>query len=477
MNSYLSSTEKAQFIRIMHMTDVIAEAIDIYAGLESTDKTFLAELRHGRTRINKAVNLRRSALNKDSDEKLTASVARIHPIFVPTPEAKKAYKEISELQSTLPMNIEDLQDWYGFVIDSTCATCFRADYEECPARRVLSKYEICPMDPGAKGKCQYSYATSESVAPEQEVSGIAEKFESLDLGEELVPPTEIVSQQVQELQAKLELAERRFDFQTEECLELFNANILLVQQLEEIQAKWDNLFDKNKKLADEVEVLTIEQIKENIYGDGDDDSNYENYNVPIILGLNNGNKIVVHLPEYMTSKLIEEIQRPQRLSRGTIAKFIDNELIAVDMQEVVTMQIADFPDGSWVRPQLIEPAYEFTNERELYRIECKCGSEYLATMNAGRGKANCRDCKYTVFADRQADKFVDPVGGSEATLLTNRYFVTNEPRNPQPVQERDSIDNNYIKMNSRVFEVVSELKDIKITNHGRGYKDPCQLFG
>lgn len=117
MNSYISANEKAQLIRVILMEKVLQDAINIYAGLDSTDKAFLAELRHGRTRINKAVKLRRLSLDNEADDKLLAGAAKLEPMFLARPEAKKAYKEIIELQSTLPMDIEDLQDWYGFTIE------------------------------------------------------------------------------------------------------------------------------------------------------------------------------------------------------------------------------------------------------------------------------------------------------------------------------------------------------------------------
>lgn len=166
----------------------------------------------------------------------------------------------------------------------------------------------------------------------------------------------------------------------------------------------------------------------------------------------------------MAAKLMEDIQRPNQ-SKSICARYIDGQFVAIDMQEVVAMQVVGLPDGDWVKPQLNVTAYEFTTEQERYRIECKCGTEYFATMNAGRSKANCRDCKYTVFADRQTDKIIDQASGSEATLLTNRYFVTNPPQSPQY----------NIPLEKMELKEVPDLRNIK--NVGRDYKDPCQLLG
>lgn len=518
MNPYVSANEKAQLIRIILMKKVLEDAIDIYAGLDSTDKAFLGELRHGRTRIEKAVKLRRLALDNDADDKLLAGAAKLEPMFLARPEARKAHKEIVELQSTLPMDIEDLQDWYGFTIEFTCKNCTKGDYTDCPARRVLTKYEICPIDPGAKDKCQYSYAEDTSVV-EPKVPGIIEKPEFAELGSVSFREHYAVKRQVEELQEKLDLAEKRFDFQTEECLELVKENCLLEEQLAEydrlkmvindilhpngngpvnpsmcdivayirgdfsvfrgqisdLQTRCDELSKQSND-----PVVEIKQIEEDQHADDCADYNDKEIitdedSLPVFLGLNNGNKLEMLLPESMANKLIEDIQRP-RLSRSICARFINGEFVAIDLQEVVATRVSGLVDADWVKHQPIAPSYEFTTEQELYHVECKCGTEYFAAMNAGRTKANCRDCKYTVFADRSADKIISPTGGAEATLLTNRYFVTNEPRIPQQyIQEKVPVHSNHNLSNSRELKPVAELRDIK--NVGRGYKDPCQLFG
>ncbi|MCC5468126.1 DUF5651 domain-containing protein [Pelosinus baikalensis] len=71
------------------------------------------------------------------------SISKLRIMFMATPEAVQANKDMLQLKSTLPIYVEDFQDWYSFVIESTCKTCTRADYTECAARRVLSKYDGC----------------------------------------------------------------------------------------------------------------------------------------------------------------------------------------------------------------------------------------------------------------------------------------------------------------------------------------------
>jgi len=465
MNNYLAREEKNNLVRLMILKVQLEKVLETYSALGNVDKAFLADLRHSKTRLHKATEIRVGYLDDDAKKNLLSAISKLHITFLPTPEAKKAHKEMLELQSMMPIAVEDFENWYEFIIETTCKPCTKLDYEECPARKVLLKYGIFPADPGAKDKCQYSYA---AVVVEPAVPGqLIEKTEFAELGsvsfrehyavkkqiEELQEKNAKYIEQIQELHGKVNLAEKRFDFQTEECLELFNENNLLVQQLEEskeLQVKWDDLFDINKKLTNEVEKLTIEQIKENL-GSAEEQ---EELLHPVVIGLISGGKLEFDLPEYFAKNLITEIKR-SKLSRGICAQHIDGEFIAIDMQEVVTLQVVGLPGAEVIKPhtQAAQAVVQTQNisEPERYWIECKCGSEYFATMNAGRPIASCRDCQSRVFADRQAEKHID-YDRKSATIMTNRYFVS---RDPQPSQE-------------------NSLRDIK--NTGRGYKDPCQLF-
>ncbi|AIF52036.1 hypothetical protein UFO1_2489 [Pelosinus sp. UFO1] len=406
------------------MSDVLKDAIDIYAGLESTDKAFLSELRHGKTRINKAIAYRRSALDKEADEKLTASVAKLHPMFLPTPEAKKAHKEILELQTTLPMNVEDFQDWYSFVIETTCKTCTRADYEECPARRVLNKYEVFPFDPEAKNKCQYSYAMPE----ENEIAslGIVSAVTSNDTGETL---------------AKIQ--------DDCECVELREAK----QQINIMENDYKALYERNRNLIQQVEELTIEQINDSLECDSEEETG-DYMSIEILL--NTGEKPSMCLPARMVECLMEEIKRPNRLTRSICSQHVNDELITIDMQNVVAIHVTGLPELDWIRPQ---PVYEYTTEQERYRVECKCGAEYFCNMNPSRPKARCRDCQSIVYADRGAGKVVDPCNTTGATLLTNRYYVEDKPKVSEHIENSSGHD----------------LREIS-KNNGRGYKDPCKIL-
>jgi hypothetical protein len=230
-------------------------------------------------------------------------------------------------------------------------------------------------------------------------------------------------------------------------------------QISELQVECDRLAAENSRLVKEVETLTAEQIRENLYSD-DHESEYDS--VAVVLGLVNGNKITLDLPKHLTSRLLEDIQRPNRLSRGICAQYIDDEFIAIDMQEVAVIQVGGLPGVEWIKPQPILPVYEFTTEQERYRVECKCGAEYFCKMNPKRPKARCRDCQETVFADRQAEEIIDPADGAEATLLTNRYFVSREP-----YQVNEPCQN---------LSPRRELREIS-KNHGREYIDPCRIVG
>jgi hypothetical protein len=179
--------------------------------------------------------------------------------------------------------------------------------------------------------------------------------------------------------------------------------------------------------------------------------------VLVAIGMRNGTRIDLRMSEYLAINLLSELERPNRHARPICACHFGNELIEVDMQEVVSVQATGIEDGVWPQPQEysfqtpVVKEYEDTGERELYRVECKCGAEYFCAMNVGREKARCRDCQENVFADRHAEP-VRTETGAKATLLTNRYWVEREPRPEQPVATTPNEGNS-----------------------GSGYSDPCKI--
>ncbi|AJQ27532.1 hypothetical protein [Pelosinus fermentans] len=183
------------------------------------------------------------------------------------------------------------------------------------------------------------------------------------------------------------------------------------------------------------------------------------------------------LPKHMTECLIAEIKRPSRFSRSICAKFVDDEFVAIDMQEVFAMHVSGLADIEWAKPIQVQTQSTSTTDQERYRIECSCGAEYFANMYngfpGGRTKGRCRECQSTVFADRQVDEIPDPSDGAEATLLTNRYFVIREPY--QAREENAPVSRPIIPKSRELNVVPPDLRNIK--NIGRDYEDPCRLLG
>lgn len=68
MKPYLSRDEKEYFIRLSAMMVLLEEAIASYAKANSTDKDFLKLLRTGRTNLQKALQLRGSALEPSAKQ-------------------------------------------------------------------------------------------------------------------------------------------------------------------------------------------------------------------------------------------------------------------------------------------------------------------------------------------------------------------------------------------------------------------------
>jgi len=158
MNPYLSREEKSNYVRTTALVELLETTIDGYTKARSVDKKFLKFLRMGRTLIRKAVLMRSAALTEEAKDDFYKQANRLEFICIPKLEARKAFDEILKLQTTLPMEMHDFEDWYEEVIEVTCKTCRRPDWTVCKMRRVLHKYGVYPIDPSALGKCQYSYA-------------------------------------------------------------------------------------------------------------------------------------------------------------------------------------------------------------------------------------------------------------------------------------------------------------------------------
>lgn len=314
---------------------------------------------------------------------------------------------------------------------------------------------------GFKSMYALNKALKEMGAEEPAAEGMVEKPEFAELGSVSFQEHYAVKKQVEDLQA--DLAE--YDRLKMVINDILHPNgdgpanpsmcdiVAYVRsdlnafrgQISDLQTRCDELIEQSNNLVGE-----IEQIKENQHGA--DESHGEL--LAVNLGIKNGSKLTFHLPEHMSRKLVEDMQRPNRFSRGICAQFVNGEFIAIDMQEVVAMQVAGLSELDWAKTQT-------TVEQSRYRIECDCGAEYFANMysgfEGGRNRGRCRVCTKTVFVDHQAEKVTDPADGVEAILLTNRHFIERETQEP------------------KVVSAPPTLSDIK--NIGRGYKDPCQLFG
>jgi hypothetical protein len=476
MNAYLSREEKENYIRATALAAQLELTIDSYASAKNTDPQFLKYLRMGRTMLTKALTMRSNALDMDVKNEFVTQVSRLQLICVATPEAKKAHQELLALKTTLPMELRDFEDWYESVIETTCKRCLRDDFTECKTRRILVKYGVYPIDPEAKIKCQYSYIGT----PE------AEELQPVD--DEMVPvPGMVYNAALAMVKAKEDsINENYVPFIKQLQAEINTAKVQLVdilyfeddrpensgldeliacvkesfqncdtqyhEQMEEIRSLRARVADADGKLTaaneaenkikhiantalDDVLRLTkdrdefrqqVSELQSQIQvAVAAQEQPKEEY--PVSIGLASGGEFDYILPAHITEVMIKEIQQP-RHSRGTCAQYVAGQLIAIDLQEVVTLHVDKLPQGEWVKKKTVVTANgsvsPIPSEQRKYRVECKCGAEYFAEMNAGRAKAWCRQCKAAVFTDRKADS--KAADGSAATLLTNRYWVERE---------------------------------------------------
>lgn len=157
MNPYFSRQEKENFIRLMILEGILDVIIEDYEKVKKPDKQFMADMRRARTFTTKALNRRQSFLDDTAKRNFIEGMQRLEVLFVPKNEAKKQFQEVVKLQSVMPFEAADFQDWYEFLIEHACRNCTRKDFAECQARRILMKYDIYAYNPAATDICQYSY--------------------------------------------------------------------------------------------------------------------------------------------------------------------------------------------------------------------------------------------------------------------------------------------------------------------------------
>jgi hypothetical protein len=372
MNPYVSQTERENLIRLLVVQPILQEIIKVYAGQDGTDKKFIGDLRHARTRMDKAIDARRSFLDPDADERLRKSVGRLQLLFMPTPEAKKAHKEMLELKSNFPMDVSDFGDWYSFVIETTCKTCIRTEYEECPARRVLAKYDVHAIDSGATNKCQYSYVGT----PEAETLAAEIDAETV--------PTEKYNQAVAELNVMTE----RFEQSVQRCSEL-------EQRLEESKAPSQELIElseRYKELATDFDSLTVKVKSE-------------------------------YLPEFERQRA--RIAEMEEVNATVIMAVAAHETAKEKMVEAMAKlfkQPVSAPQPVREEKKIPDPVI---SPIQQYKIECKCGASYHCRMSGGRENANCRTCNAVVHAAPE-EKRHNPFGEGSVIVLTNRIRSAQE---------------------------------------------------
>ena len=476
MNSYLSREEKEHFIRATALVTQIQETIENYAGRKSTDPEFLKYLRMGRTMLSKAMEMRSAALDRDEQKEFFRQTERLELIFVPKAEAKKAYAELVALKTTIPMELADFEEWYSCVIEVTCKTCTFENYAACPIRKILTKYGVFPIDPEAKDKCQYCYVGTDQIDKPEPVAGVATvPVEQYNVA---VAEYKLLQKKVAALSQDYD-ARFAADFEKaiQQCVEngccpecgdseSHKKDCTVGEQERIIVKEYENQIERlNKKVEDISEQLIIAKkaaaaapVPQPV-----PEVTSNKKLLPVTLGLTSGNKLSLELPEIFARNLLSEIQRTSRSARAICSHQVGGERITVDMQEIVTLQATGLVDAPkpqpkpLIKPQQVEVSQETlcSDGRERYSVECKCGAEYFCSMNAGRFRANCRDCGAPLFADRARGP-VD-VDGYPSTMLTNTYFVEQPwPQGPKP-------------------ETRAQAKPVTRRDDGK-YADPCDPF-
>lgn len=364
MNPYLSRDEKRNFVQLEALSISQEAVLAIYQDTKSADSDFLKYLRTANTWLKKAIAHRKKFLNEDAKIDFIKQVSRLNLIFVPSDEAKKEYAEMKELSENFVMPIADFEDWYCEVIEHSCKTCTRTDWEKCKMHCLMTKYGVFPADPEAKTKCPYSYVGMEDALPARVEDDVEKKEEILEA--------------------------THSDLETVEKPGVEKVEPVIATR---IASKGMIAADIHLKNGNKIEIDLPKYLAQNIVeGFKDIDRNR-----PIV---------AAHIENEI---FVIDTQSIAVLRAYGIGEYKSK-------QENVNSFSHSRVMGN-VNAKPIEPV--------SYKIECKCGAEYFCKLSANKPKARCRDCGAAVYTDKSVTETFPPTG-EDAILMTNRYFVPKE---------------------------------------------------
>jgi hypothetical protein len=144
--------------------------------------------------------------------------------------------------------------------------------------------------------------------------------------------------------------------------------------------------------------------------------------------------------EFRTDSRVAEAIAMHHQDGGVFYSIEDHRGLSIDLKNVIAVQVDQLRpavpvDRPPVKPLESKPVPLTYNPakppplgsgqevpKELYKVECKCGTEYFCRLFNDTTKCRCKECNDTVFVDKFAPQRTGD-NGQPATLVTNRYRV------------------------------------------------------
>lgn len=96
-----------------------------------------------------------------------------------------------------------------------------------------------------------------------------------------------------------------------------------------------------------------------------------------------------------------------------------------DDSKVMESSVRDQPPSADTTSTGKAPLLHDSKKNTLYKVECKCGENYLLYYYNRSTKNYCKQCKQIVFVDYSAGKLQTDEG--DAWIMTNKRFVVRQP--------------------------------------------------
>jgi len=156
MKRYLNRQEKNEVLELAALVSYLEEK---FLENKRKPKEYKTWAKYARTYIFKIMDAYMANLDQHEVERLVAGMKSREVTVLYKTEAKREYEKMLKMESTVPVEADDLLDIVEQAIN-ICVECEKtgSEAQNCHLKKLFLKYDIEPLDHHAPpGRCPYKY--------------------------------------------------------------------------------------------------------------------------------------------------------------------------------------------------------------------------------------------------------------------------------------------------------------------------------